>query len=253
MPDGCGESGSKFDALGGLTTILELSGAHSADLQNVQKFWQGGPVQDGLRERKKARTRSTLQRSALWLAVQRGADKITVADIAAAADVSPRTFFNYFSSREEALVADDLDRGQRFVAAVAAAPEGAHVWSALREAAVEAFGSSVLPRAEEALKQQLVRSSPEVLACVLATFDPLERQLVHELGRRLAPSSTLLPHLLSNAVLAAVRAAIETWLEAEDADFREVLGTCFDVLAPAFVNTVAPPKVTLPHPEACQS
>jgi AcrR family transcriptional regulator len=185
--------------------------------------------------RKKERTRALLQSAALRLAVERGADRVTVADIAAAADVSPRTYFNYFSSREEAFVADDLDRGRRLVELVTAAPAGSAVWPVLRGAALEAFGASAQPREEELLKQQLLHSSPEVLAHVLSTFDPLERQLVHELRQRVGAEPRTLPHLLANSLIAAVRAAIETWLAAPDADFQQVLSECFDVLAPAFV------------------
>lgn len=189
----------------------------------------------GLRERKKERTRELLQRAALRLAVERGVEQVTVADIAAAADVSPRTYFNYFSSREQAFVADDLERGRRFVELVTGAPEDAPVWPLLRVAALDAFGASAQPREEELLKQQLLRSSPEVLAHVLSAFDPLERQLVHELSRRVGGAAPTLPHLLANAVLAALRAAVEVWLAAADSDFEQVLGECFDVLAPAFV------------------
>lgn len=189
---------------------------------------------EGLRARKKERTRSLLQSAALRLALERGADRVTVADIAAAADVSPRTYFNYFSSREEAFVADDLDRGRHFVELVTAAPADSDAWPVLRAAALEAFGASAQPREEELLKQQLLRSSPEVLAHVLSTFDPLERQLVHELRRRVGTEPPALPHLLANSVIAAVRATLETWLAAPDADFQQILGECFDVLAPAF-------------------
>lgn len=194
----------------------------------------------GLRERKKARTRASLQSAALRLAVERGADQVTVADIAAAADVSPRTYFNYFSSREEAFVADDLERGRHFVELVTASPGGSEAWLLLRAAALEAFGASAQPREEELLKQQLLRTSPEVLAHVLSTFDPLERQLVHELRRRVGAGSRTLPHLLANSVLAALRAAVEVWLAAPDTDFHQVLGECFDVLAPAFLPRPAP-------------
>lgn len=190
---------------------------------------------DGLRARKKERTRALLQSAALRLAVERGADRVTVAEIAAAADVSPRTYFNYFSSREEAFVADDLERGRHFVELVTAAPAGCEVWPVMRAAALAAFGAGAQPREEELLKQQLLRSSPQVLAHVLSAFDPLERQLVLELRRRVGSGPRTLPHLLANSVLAALRAAIETWLAAPDADFQQVLGECFDVLAPAFV------------------
>ena len=58
----------------------------------------------GLRERKKAQTRSAISNAVLLLALDRDLDAVTVDDIAAAADVSVRTFHNYFGSKEEALV-----------------------------------------------------------------------------------------------------------------------------------------------------
>lgn len=58
---------------------------------------------DGLRERKKRATRSALQSSAVALFRRHGPDAVTVEDICADAGVSPRTFFNYFSTKEEAV------------------------------------------------------------------------------------------------------------------------------------------------------
>ena len=59
----------------------------------------------GLRERKKAETRAAISQAVLRLALERGLDAVTADDIAAAANVSVRTFHNYFGSKEEALVA----------------------------------------------------------------------------------------------------------------------------------------------------
>jgi len=59
----------------------------------------------GLRERKKAQTRTAISAAVMLLALDRGLDAVTVDDIAAAADVSVRTFHNYFGSKEEALIA----------------------------------------------------------------------------------------------------------------------------------------------------
>ena len=58
----------------------------------------------GLRERKKAQTRSAISKAVMLLALDRGLDAVTADDIAVAADVSVRTFHNYFGSKEEALM-----------------------------------------------------------------------------------------------------------------------------------------------------
>lgn len=64
----------------------------------------GNNAQQGLRERKKHETRLALERAAVELATRDGLDSLTVDDIAAAANVSTRTFFNYFPSKDDALV-----------------------------------------------------------------------------------------------------------------------------------------------------
>src|ERR671930_1848669 len=88
--------------------------------------WDAEPVtirRSGLRERKKQATREALRVAALRLALERGPENVRVDDIAEAAGVSPRTYNNYFSSREQAIVAAvTAERESRIAAAVAARP-----------------------------------------------------------------------------------------------------------------------------------
>ncbi len=67
------------------------------------------PDPDGLRERKKARTRAALRQHALRLFRERGYQQTTVEQIAAAAEVSPSTFFRYFPTKEDLVLQDDMD------------------------------------------------------------------------------------------------------------------------------------------------
>ncbi|AWH91046.1 TetR/AcrR family transcriptional regulator [Dietzia lutea] len=69
----------------------------------------------GLRETKKARTRASIARAALQLVAEDGLQATTVEAIAARADVSPRTFFNYFDSKDEAVVHLSTDRFHRLM------------------------------------------------------------------------------------------------------------------------------------------
>lgn len=78
----------------------------------------------GRRERKKLETRRAISRAALDLALENGLDNLTVEAISEAADVSPRTFFNYFPSKEDALVTDAARIGDELRPLILERPAG---------------------------------------------------------------------------------------------------------------------------------
>ncbi|MGV9775548.1 acyl-CoA-like ligand-binding transcription factor [Streptosporangium sp. NPDC003464] len=96
------------------------------------------PCPEGLRERKKAKTRRTIQDHALRLFAEQGYEATTVEQIADAAEISPSTFFRYFPVKEDVAVPDDY--GPLLLEALAAQPAGLGPVPALRAAVRAVFG-----------------------------------------------------------------------------------------------------------------
>ncbi|MFF0428586.1 TetR/AcrR family transcriptional regulator [Streptomyces sp. NPDC004520] len=165
----------------------------------------------GLRERKKQATREALRAAALRLAVERGPDQVRVEDIAEAAGVSPRTYNNYFASREQAIVsAVTADREARVAAAVAARPAGVRLADAVTEAVVQQYTDT----GESEQRALLLITSRTALreAFLDATADighPLTTALAERLGDTGSPTA----RVLAASVAAAVRIALEGWLQ----------------------------------------
>ena len=171
----------------------------------------------GLRERKKRATRAALSAAALQLSVERGVDAVTIDDITARVDVSPRTFFNYFSCKEEAVLADGVERAQRVVASLAERPPDEPLWEALRNAVVTAVADDVEPRRDWIARVRLVEVSPALASQHLANFATMEQMLVDEVARRCdCTAGDLYPRLLVATVVAAVRVAVSHWIETPD-------------------------------------
>src|SRR4029453_2767518 len=95
-------------------------------------------MREGLRQRKKAETHQALARAALRLADQLGPERVTAEAIAEAAGVSPRTFFNYFSSKEDAIVGIAPAQSSALLADLLARPEGEPPLAAPRTAVLAA-------------------------------------------------------------------------------------------------------------------
>jgi AcrR family transcriptional regulator len=167
----------------------------------------------GRRERKKRDTRRALEAAALRLADERGPDQITVEDIADAADVSVRTFFNYFSSKEEAIVGGDSD-ASALVGALHARPPEEPPLVAVGNVLVAAFAAAGEAWADRrVVRQQLVRRYPSLLPRHLASHHVIERELLRALEERLGVEhdGTPYPALVVTTAVNAMRVAIASW------------------------------------------
>ena len=138
----------------------------------------------GLRERKKARTKAEIQRQALRLFSEQGYAETSVEQIAAAAEVSPSTFFRYYPTKEDVVLADFLDK--RTVHLLVSAPTELDPLDALRHAVVEGMGS--LPEEDlalETLRNRLIRTVPELRRGMIAEMTRPIRLLAEALEQRL--------------------------------------------------------------------
>jgi len=160
-----------------------------------------------LRERKKQATRVALREAALRLALERGPDQVRVDDIAAAAGVSPRTYNNYFASREQAIVAAvTAERAGRVAAAVA------DVDGPLADAVIEAVVREYTDPGERGRDVLLlITTNPSLRATFAESAESLEDPLGEVLGRRV--DDPLVGTVLAAAVAAAVRVGVRRWAD----------------------------------------
>jgi AcrR family transcriptional regulator len=173
----------------------------------------------GLRERKKLATRQALGAAAMRLAVERGLENVLVEDIAAAADVSPRTFNNYFASKYEAICALSLDRSFQVGEALRDRPAGERLWTAVRNAVLDVYSvASTVPDPQVIAGIRLVTSSPVLRGEYLKALAIMQYELAGAISERAGADPAAGPFFtraFAGAITAVVQAATERWLFAD--------------------------------------
>jgi AcrR family transcriptional regulator len=176
----------------------------------------------GIRERKKRRTRRALAEAALSLFAERGYDETTVADIAAAADVSTRTFFSYFRTKEDVLFADADERIEMVREALSRSDPGLSTVEAIRSVDNDMFGSAAgIFGPHRATRARLAMSHPELRAKGLQRLLTAQRELADWLRhRRQPPLDEILAHAVSAALIGALVGATLACIERGDTPER---------------------------------
>jgi AcrR family transcriptional regulator len=171
------------------------------------------PTKLGLRERKKQQTRDTIARVALELFAERGYDETTLAEIAEVADVSPRTIFSYFDSKEEILFCEAPPELRRLKDELEQRPDDSTTIDTLRD-----LLSSMAPPDELAkLRKQIITGSPELKLKMRARVAELEPTLVESFAKDLGSDPDDVRALLIAASATAAFIAVHDRLEAEAA------------------------------------
>jgi AcrR family transcriptional regulator len=168
----------------------------------------------GLRERKKRQTRELIANTARRMFFERGFDRVTVADVARAADVSEATIFNYFPTKEDLAYHGMQDFEEQMLTAIRERPPGASI--------VEAFGQFVLqPRGFLREGQDGGEPSPETVTRMFVESPALlarEREILERYARALAtliaedrgaPGNDLTSRVIANALIGLHHALLD--------------------------------------------
>lgn len=183
----------------------------------------GSRPAQGLRERKKAKTRAAIQRHALRLFREQGYDATTVEQIAAAAEVSPSTFFRYFPAKEDVVLYDDLD--PILFAAFEAQPPELTPLQAMRGAMHEVFNR--LPIEDTATqweRAQLMLAVPDLRRRMLDQFADLIQICAELLAQRVGRSADELDvRIFSGALIGALLASFFATANDPHPDFAKLM------------------------------
>ncbi|WP_405752061.1 TetR family transcriptional regulator [Streptomyces sp. NBC_00012] len=201
----------------------------------------------GLRERKKRRTRDALLHAALDLFTTQGYDETTVDEIAEAVEVSQRTFFRYFASKEEAAFAIQDMVEARFLAELRRRPAAETPFEALRSAVLCAWNSI-----DETIKEivtvevhmrtyRMIESTPSLLAAHLRRCTGLENQIALLIAGRegLDVDEDPRPRVAVAAFCGVLRVTGQLWGRGRDAgvdSLRTLTEAYLDQLGPALAG-----------------
>lgn len=199
----------------------------------------------GLRELKKQRTRDLLLRSALELFTERGYEETTVDDIAEAADVSQRTFFRYFASKEDAAFFVARLAESHFVRAVLARPPEEAPLDALRRALAESWSTigveQLVPLELHMRFYRVIESTPALLAAHLRRATELEEEIARVVAVRegLDVDTDPRPRVIVAVFGAVMRVTERIWSARDDASLaalRDLTADYLDQVAPALTG-----------------
>ena len=185
----------------------------------------------GLRERKKAKTRAAIQDHALRLFRDQGYAETTVQEIAAAAEVSPATFFRYFPTKEDTVVLDRLD--PVMIELFRSQPAELHPTAALRAAIRQSMDLLTDDEWElESERQRLVMNAPELRVRMLDQLyegiELLATLAAERTGRR---ADDFAVRAWAGAVVGVVMATYQSAIDAPLAQYLAIMDQAFEQLA----------------------
>jgi AcrR family transcriptional regulator len=191
----------------------------------------------GLRERKKQKTRWAIQEQALRLFAEQGYDATTVEQIAAAAEISPSTFFRYFPTKEDVVVEDEYDA--ILLAGLDSAPAELSPVGAVRYAVRAAFaGFDAAEQHKMKERTRLVMSVPALRARTLDNVLAGVEMVAEPLARRMGVGAgDYRVRCLAGACIGVVLVASAEWIGNDgEADFAKLMDEALAHLESGFAS-----------------
>ena len=187
----------------------------------------------GLRERKKQERRRCIEDAAIDLFETRGFDGTTIDDIAAAADIAPRTFFYYFPTKEDVVLADYAARLERIIDALGDRPASEGSWAALQASFITVAADYEASRDDLIRRFTIMAAHPAVYARSLQLQSGWEDALTDALTQRAGDHiESFESRLLASTALACMRSSLRHWtLTGHRTALPDLIGSCFDRLS----------------------
>lgn len=175
----------------------------------------------GLRERKRIETRNELEVATIALVMRDGLEQTTIEAISERANVSPRTFFNYFDSKEEAILGlHDIDIDDATITRHIATHSGVSTIESVVDLMVDAIESALTDPALYKSRMQIIRQYPQLLERQITRIAHVSKQFTHAIqqvgsaGHDMQVNEAQAEVLLA-LCMSSIRVSIRQWITAE--------------------------------------
>ncbi len=187
----------------------------------------------GLRERKKQERRRCIEDAAIGLFEARGFDGTTIEEIAVAADIAPRTFFYYFPTKEDVVLADYAARLERIIDTLGRRPSSEAPWASLQASFITVAADYEASRDDLIRRFTIMAAHPSVYARSLQLQSGWEDALTEALTKRAGDHiEDFESRLLASTALACMRSSLRHWaLTGHRTALPDLIGSCFDRLS----------------------
>jgi AcrR family transcriptional regulator len=251
-------------AVGGPGRRAPRRGHKSSAAPELPVGHPGAPLPEAsLRERKKQATRRALRAAGLRLVAERGYSNVTVEDIAEAAQVSPRTFFNYFPSKEAAVLGSGPERAEELRRRIAGQPPALGpleaVWVVFREEATalsQELGELGGETGEWLGLMKRAHLDPSFAGVSASHMISFERAVAAGVAERLGSEAGCSPYgtLLGCTVGGLARAVMRIWAESGGAAaLEEIVDSAFEALSQGLPPRWAPCEARQERPDRVSS